>query len=530
VAKDHSADPGMIAQLSCKLIGKRSKTVDQVTIGHSELNCDRIRAEAVHRVAPGEGAVEQCGGPDFFSRRECYSGCTASEDKPDLGACRIEGFCSRRIFETFTNVFRDSLEPDSIRTVEFEEPTNVVKKRMLVDHAREYSQAFALREPSRPLAGSPGTLRHAVAQTLTTTEDGRTLHLRIMSRAKFLFIADTHLGFDYTLHPRIERRRRGDDFFANYYHAIETARRERVDFVIHGGDLFYRSKVPQAIVVKAFEPLIELASDGIPVFIVPGNHERSKIPVSLFALHDNIHIFSEPTSYSVEVGGLFISLSGFPYLRNNIRRNYRHTIAQLRTTWPEHKADVRLLCMHHIVEGAKVGAFDYTFRDGPEVIRGDDITDDFDVVLSGHIHRFQILTADLHGKPLLSHVYYPGAIERTSFAERNEVKGYLLLEIRLDADTERPLLSHQFIPLPARPMVAFDIRASELTEENIENRIGGLLQSQDANSVVRISVRGELNAPVAAKLTARSLRRLAPPTMNVDLSFPGRLPHVDEAL
>lgn len=352
-----------------------------------------------------------------------------------------------------------------------------------------------------------------------------------MRRARFLFIADTHLGFDYTLHPRIERRRRGDDFFANYHHAIETARREQVDFVIHGGDLFYRSKVPQAIVVKAFEPLIELASDGIPVFIVPGNHERSRIPVSLFSLHDDIHLFSEPTTYTVEVGGLVISLSGFPYLRDNIRENYRRTVAQLKTTWPEgRRADVRLLCMHHIVEGAKVGAFDYTFRDGAEVIRGDDITDDFDVVLSGHIHRFQILTADLRGRPLLSHVYYPGSIERTSFSERNEVKGYLLLELRMDVHTERPLLSHQFIPLPARPMVAFDIHASDLTEENVESRIGGLLRSQDADSVVRITVRGELQAQVAAKLTAKSLRGLAPTTMNVNLSFPGKLPHVDEAL
>ena len=352
-----------------------------------------------------------------------------------------------------------------------------------------------------------------------------------MNGARFLFLSDTHLGFDLPQRPRIARRRRGDDFFGNYHHALETARREGVDFVIHGGDLFYRSKVAQAIVVKAFEPLIELASDGIPVYIVPGNHERSRIPETLFSIHENIHIFTKPMSFRTIAGGLTISLCGFPYRRDDIRRNFNAVIAELNEQAAESgRPDVRLLCMHHIVEGAKVGVFDYTFRSGPEVIRGSDIPEDFDVILSGHIHRFQVLTVDLRGRQLPAHVYYPGSIERTSFAERNEVKGFLILEMRVDAGSRAPRLSHQFIPLPARPMVSFDIHASELTETNAKPRLRGLLESQDNNSVVRIAIRGKVSASVAKLLTAELLRSMAPDTMNVDLSYPGRFPHVDETL
>ena len=350
-----------------------------------------------------------------------------------------------------------------------------------------------------------------------------------MRFARILFFADTHLGFDLPFRPRIKRRRRGDDFFSNYHHVIEAARREKVDFVIHGGDLFFRSKVPQGLVVRAFEPLVDLASEGIPVYIVPGNHERSKIPVSLFTLHDDVHIFTEPMTFIREAGGLKISLSGFPYYRDNIRKNFRSFLSELRHTVPE-KADIRLLCMHQIVEGSKIGVFDYVFRSGGEVIRCSDLPADFDLILTGHIHRFQILNTDLRGRPLPAHVYYPGSIERTSFAERNEVKGYLLLDIRIDDDSNRLLLSHQFIPLPARPMVSFDLHAQDLESGNLEQRIRGLLENQDENSVVRISIRGNLSEDVASKLTAELIRELAPATMNVNLSFPRRLPHVDEAL
>jgi len=59
-----------------------------------------------------------------------------------------------------------------------------------------------------------------------------------------LFLADTHLGFDYPFRPRVQRRRRRPDFFRNYELALRPAHRREVDLVVHGGDVFYRSKVP----------------------------------------------------------------------------------------------------------------------------------------------------------------------------------------------------------------------------------------------------------------------------------------------
>ena len=43
-------------------------------------------------------------------------------------------------------------------------------------------------------------------------------------------------------------------------------------------------------------------------------------------------------------------------------------------------------------------------------------------MLAGHIHRHQVLTQDLGGRPLGAPVFYPGSVERTAFAEEGESK------------------------------------------------------------------------------------------------------------
>ena len=92
-----------------------------------------------------------------------------------------------------------------------------------------------------------------------------------MGLIRILFLADTHLGFDRPFRPRIQRRRRGPEFFANFKRALQPAVKGQVDCVVHGGDLLFRSKVPPRLVTMAFEPLKQVADQGTPVYLVPGN-------------------------------------------------------------------------------------------------------------------------------------------------------------------------------------------------------------------------------------------------------------------
>jgi DNA repair exonuclease SbcCD nuclease subunit len=328
--------------------------------------------------------------------------------------------------------------------------------------------------------------------------------------AKILFLADTHLGFDLPLWPRIERRRRGPDFFANYLTALQPAFKGKVDIVVHGGDLLYRSRVPASLVEMALDPLVRVAEKGIPVFLIPGNHERGKIPLHLWARHPNLHIFDQPKTFTYTICGKSLSFSGFPY-RRNIESVFKKALNQ--TGYKNVAADIRFLCIHQAIEGAQVGIMNYIFRKGPDVISGADIPGDFVAVLSGHIHRAQKITHCLNHKPLAALVIYPGSVERTSFVEREEVKKYVILKIDSQGSVDV-----QFIPLKTRRMINLIYEAVNPDKESVIRQLQDMLRHIDADAVVRIQIKGKAVRDIEDILSAQLLRSIAPPTMNISLA------------
>ena len=301
---------------------------------------------------------------------------------------------------------------------------------------------------------------------------------------RILLLADSHLGFDLPVRPRVERRRRGHDFLANHERALAAAREGKVDLVVHGGDVFHRSRVPPSLVFQAFRSLVEVAESGLPVFVVPGNHERSRIPHDRMWAHPNLHVFSRPRTIVVEVRHRRVALAGFPYQRQGIRERFTDVLRE--TGWRRERADLHLLCMHHCVEGATVGPADYMFRNAPDVIRCSDLPPEFAAVLSGHIHRHQVLRHDLQGRPLPTPVLYPGSVERTAIAEMGEEKGFLLLKVDPDAHGGE-VVRHDFVHLPTRPMLVRDLYPdagpgacwvrndldAQLTEDRTGRRLNG---------------------------------------------------------
>jgi exonuclease SbcD len=332
-----------------------------------------------------------------------------------------------------------------------------------------------------------------------------------------LLVADTHLGFDLPLRPRVDRRRRGPDFIANLELALQPALRGEVDLVVHGGDLLFRSRVSDRLVQMAMAPLLRLAGAGVPVVLVPGNHERSRIPLSLWTVHPNLFIFRQPSTFSFVVRGVRLVVAGFPYSRHG--RDELATLLE-QTACRQTKADIRLLCMHQTVEGAQVGVQNYTFRHGPDVIRGQDLPGDIAAVLAGHIHRAQLLKNDLAGRRLPAPVVYPGSVERTAFAEREEVKGYAVVELRPTTDGTGRLSGVRFLPLPTRPMVVLTLATTGLGRPALEEQLRSRLQELDPAAIVAIEPRGPLTADLTAVLSASSLRALAPATMNVEVRWP----------
>lgn len=328
------------------------------------------------------------------------------------------------------------------------------------------------------------------------------------SSIRIIFLADTHLGFDTPLRPRIDIRRRGPDFFTNFDRVCDYVLAAKADVMVHGGDVFFRSRVPDSIVDMACQRFRRVADAGVPVFIVPGNHERSRLPTSLFWHHPNLHIFHAPTMFKLEIQGVKLALIGFPFVREQLREGFRSILAE--TGWQPNQAHIHVLCMHQTVENATVGPGNFTFRAAPDVIRPADLPTTLTAVLSGHIHRRQVLG---NAPPVI----YPGSIERTSFAEKDEIKGFYDLTLSL-RDGNSVISKMAFIPLPTRPMIELTLEDLGVTSTNLYSLLGTVLHDIDPNAIVKLRSRETVPSRLLQKLNASRLRQIAPATMTIELS------------
>ena len=324
---------------------------------------------------------------------------------------------------------------------------------------------------------------------------------------KILFFADTHLGFDHPIRPQIDRRRRGYDFFKNFNKVLNYAVEQKVDLVINGGDFFDTDNVHTEIVNLAYETVFDFAEKGIPFLIVPGNHERSVLPDSILMRHPDIFVIDEPKTVYFQIKDADIAVSGFPYIKKTIRTEFPSVAEKLLEDRPF--ADINLLLMHQSIEGATVGPQNYTFRNRVDVLNTKDIPDEFDCILSGHIHRRQILWTKT-GKPII----YPGSIERTSIAEKDEDKGFYVLSFDR-IDDEYKLADTDFVTLPARPMHEIEITFSTRDQRKLGDWLKAEMHFLEKNSILKIKCKVQETKRL---LKAEFLREIIPETMNYTIS------------
>jgi len=335
-------------------------------------------------------------------------------------------------------------------------------------------------------------------------------------QVRIRFFSDTHLGFDYPIKPRIDRRRRGKDFFDNFYRILNGSADSNIDLLVHGGDLFFRNRVHPKIIDLVYGALFEFADRGVPIVIVPGNHERSKLPESLYLSHPNIHVFARPMTFPFRIRDTQVAVSGFPFERDNIKGRFRNRLDQ--TGWQEAGGDIRLLCLHQAVEGARVGPVNYTFRSGLDVIRFQDLPDGFQAILAGHVHRQQVLTDRRRSSRAARRVIYAGSTERTSFAEKDEDKGFFDITFNPNGADQWEIGSFGFKRLPVRPMADIIIDRN-LDSRELESFLSARISQLDQDSIVRIKGNGKpVDTDIKQKLTVEFLKRMFPATMNVELS------------
>ena len=339
---------------------------------------------------------------------------------------------------------------------------------------------------------------------------------------KLLHTADIHLGAktygrrdpDTGLNTRLLDTRRSFEVL------VQRALDEDVDAFLFAGDAYHTADptpTQQKIFAECLQPL---ADAGVPIVLIIGNHDHPVTygrasSLDIFEYVDgDVHCYRKPAA-SVQVIDTMsgpLQLIPLPWpIRSQIltKEEYRSMAPEELRQFIEEKyvgyvqrraeeiqneavveradgSEYRLspdvptvLAGHVTLQGAELSGSERTtlIASEPKFTVGQLAVPPIDYVALGHIHRAQNRNPEGHPP-----VVYSGSIERVTFGEREEDKGFYLVNV--DADAE-PRATTTFVETPARPFVALQVDARD-AEAPTERILAVLDDAEVSDAVVRV--------------------------------------------
>ena len=271
---------------------------------------------------------------------------------------------------------------------------------------------------------------------------------------RFIHTSDIHLGKTYRASgcdaPRYH------DFFATFASIVDDAVRERVDFVLIGGDLFHTGQILPRTFAKTIEILQPLKDAGIPCLAVEGNHDwiHRRDSVSWMEALSQLGYISllrpsrtDDGGYSfdpfdpeqgsgghVEIKG--VNIYGLGYIGSQAGNHVSRICDAIGTK--------RNILLFH------VGVWTYSPVEIGNIKPEEalPLSDCFDYVALGHGHKPYIVNSAA-GRP---YAFNPGSPDCVNFGEERYDKGYYFVSLAADGT-----ISHDFRRTSPRPMLVLTV-------------------------------------------------------------------------
>lgn len=321
-----------------------------------------------------------------------------------------------------------------------------------------------------------------------------------MKPVRIMHFADTHFGIETygKIDPETGLNTRLIDFRRSLDYAVEKALEAGVHLVLFAGDA-YKARDPNQTHQREFASCIRRLTDaGVPVVMLTGNHDLPNAKARANALEiyrtigvENIHLISRPQVIRIETSVGPVQVAGMPYLRRStvlsgaeaknktiqeitdlmVEEYGRHIQGLVESLDPGIPS---VLMGHFWIKNSKVSSQGgYLNVVEPEVLVSAVANPAFDYVAMGHIHKLQDLNK--RGNPP---VVYCGSIDRIDFSERNEDKGFVLVDLAKGAAT------YEFVSIPARRFVAIDVDAD--AEDPTAKILDAVGKSDIEDAVVKV--------------------------------------------
>ena len=326
---------------------------------------------------------------------------------------------------------------------------------------------------------------------------------------RILHFSDLHIGVENygRLDPDTGLSTRLGDFLGSLDEVVACAIEEKIDLVLLAGDA-YKGRDPSQTHQREFAKRLSLLSnEGIPTFILVGNHDLPNAvsratAVDIFRTLQvpKLYIGDSLQNYLVPTPNGPLQILAVPWprrggilsrdesrgltideirqeLENRITLAIQDRISQLDPGIPA------ILTGHLTVNGATVGT-ERSMMLGQDhvLLASTHHQPQFEYVALGHIHKHQILRDD---PPM---IVYSGSLQRVDFTEEADQKGFCLIDLDPQAPQGQRLINFEFRNVNARKFITIDV---EITtgDPNPTNTVINEINARNIDdAIVRIRI------------------------------------------
>ena len=332
---------------------------------------------------------------------------------------------------------------------------------------------------------------------------------------RILHFSDLHIGVENygRLDPETGLSTRLGDFLGSLDEVVACAVEEKIDLVLLAGDA-YKGRDPSQTHQREFaKRLSRLSNEGIPTFILVGNHDLPNavsrataveifrtLQVPRLYIGDSLQNYLVPTTNGpIQIlavpwprrGGLLsreesrgLTIDEIRQeLENRITLAIQDRISQLDPRIPA------ILTGHLTVNGATVGTERSMMLGQDHVLLASTLHQpQLEYVALGHIHKHQILRDD---PPM---IVYSGSLQRVDFTEEPDQKGFCLIDLDQEAPQGQRLTNFEFRKVDARKFLTIDVEI-KAGDPDPTNTVINEIKTKDIDDAVvriRISIPSEL--------------------------------------
>ncbi|MCL4372580.1 DNA repair exonuclease [Candidatus Parvarchaeota archaeon] len=292
---------------------------------------------------------------------------------------------------------------------------------------------------------------------------------------KFMHVGDTHIGQVY------KNDTRNNDIKEAFIQMVDYAISEKIEFIVHSGDLFDSGNPPLDSLLFVTDELNRLKTAGIPLFIIPGSHDvgvgEEESIIELF--HRNNLLTNLNSKKYIEFGEN-VNLKGEKYKNAFIcgvkgkRSKVEDEIFKKLKIEIDNSAFIKIFVFHHTISylGEK-------FKD----LETESLPKGFDYYAAGHWHGHRENIKYDRGV-----IQYPGSLEYCDEKEivDNPNRGFFIISY-----DKAGITSIEYKIIKTRDKQVFTINADNKKATELENEIINKLKKNDGVILV-VKLEGQL--------------------------------------